>query len=276
MDQQPPSAGQLPPGIELIDTHCHLDMEAYHHDLETVLQAAAEAGVSRIITIGIDLESSRRAVSLAEQHPNIYASVGIHPHDAQGASAPVLNQLAQLALHPKVVAYGEIGLDYAKKYAPVPVQQAAFASQLRLARQLELPVIIHDRDAHQDTLHHLRQLSDFPAGGVMHCFSGDLDFARQVIELGFYLSIPGIVTFKNARDLHEVVREIDLRHLILETDGPFLAPVPFRGKRNTPDKVLHTARMVADLKQIPLSEVAQATSRNARALFQLPTETTRS
>ncbi len=259
----------LPDKIELIDTHCHLDMDAYQNDLDLVIQRATDHGVRRIVTIGIDAASSREAVRLGERYPNIYATIGFHPHNASQATDRALRQLALLAENSSVVGYGEIGLDYVKNYAPRDVQIKAFKRQIHLARELELPVIIHDREAHADCLALLGACGPLPKGGVMHCFSGDRQLAEEVIDLGFYLSIPGVVTFSNARMLHEVVRTTDLRHLLLETDGPFLAPVPHRGKRNEPTLMLHTASMVAEIKQLSLAEVAQATSDNATRLFQL-------
>ena len=259
-----------PPDFTLIDTHCHLDMQAYASDLDHVLEQAKDAGICKVITIGIDLASSKAAVKLADTYPQIYATVGVHPHEADKVTPAILHEISLLAKKNKVVGYGEIGLDYAKNYAPHDVQRKVFAMQLELAKELNLPVIIHDREAHDETIELLKETGPFHKRGVMHCFSGDVSLARQVIDLGFYISIPGIVTFKNAKDLQEVVRDTDIQHLILETDGPFLAPVPFRGKRNTPDKIIHTAQMVAELKKIPLNEVAAMTTRNAIDLFRLP------
>ena len=255
---------------ECVDTHCHLDMEAYQPDLDAVIALAAQHGVTRIITIGIDVPSSQRAVALADHYPNVYATVGIHPHDALQATPAALDALAELAQHPFVVGYGEIGLDYAKQYAPRDVQLKAFADQLHLAKQLKLPVVIHDREAHEDVRDLLRSVGPFPARGVMHCFSGNQELAREMVDSGLYLSIPGVATFANADMLREVIRTVDLDCLLLETDGPFLAPVPYRGKRNEPKLMLYTAQLVADLKQITLEEVARATTANAVRLFHLP------
>jgi len=226
--------------------------------------------VTNIITIGIDKASSKQAVLLAERYPSIYASVGVHPHDAAGVNDSDFDEIAQLSTHKKVVGYGEIGLDYAKMYSPKEIQQQVFSRQLTLAQELNLPVIIHDRDAHEDTLAILKRHAPFPAGGVMHCFSGDIELAEQVVELGFFVSIPGIVTFKNAAALQEVARALPLQSMLIETDGPFLAPVPFRGKRNTPELILHTAKKIAQLRDTTLEAVAAQTTDNARALFNLP------
>lgn len=272
MQSSPTTDNALPADLALIDTHCHLDMNAYAHDLDNVLAEAEKNGVRRIVTIGIDLASSIAAVELTKKYAQVYATVGVHPHEAASVSTGVLDKLAQLADSPKVVGYGEIGLDYVKNYAPRKIQQQAFSAQLDLAVQLNLPVIIHDREAHGDTMGLLAAHGPYPRRGIMHCFSGDVTLARQVIEMGFLISIPGIVTFKNATTLQEVVRQTSIEHLILETDGPFLAPVPFRGKRNTPGKMLHTARMIAKLKNMPLESVAEITTGNAVSLFRLPDE----
>jgi TatD DNase family protein len=263
------SLPELAPGCWLVDTHCHLDMAAYQADLDEVISSARACGVTRIITIGIDAASSRRAVELAAQHEGVYAAVGIHPHAAAEADAEAYQQLRELAAQPKVVGFGEIGLDYAKQYAPVETQLRAFAEQLDLAKELNLPVIIHDRDAHEDTLRLLKEKGPLPRQGVMHCFSGDSGLAHQVLELGFCLSIPGIVTFPKAEQLRQVVRELPLERLLLETDSPFLAPAPFRGKRNRPEYLLRTAAAVAELKGVTLSEVARQTSDNAERLFKM-------
>ncbi|PIE58562.1 MAG: hydrolase TatD [Desulfobulbus propionicus] len=258
------------PATVFTDTHCHLDMAAYEEDRAEVIRQAREDHVTTLITIGIDLDSSTRAVALTDDFEGVFAAVGIHPHEAATATPETLHQIKQLAKKPRVVGYGEIGLDYAKKYSPVKTQQKACLKQLILADELGLPVIIHDRDAHDDILRLLQAQAPFPAAGVMHCFSGDWAFARNILDLGFYISIPGIVTFKNARKLHEVARKTPLDRLLVETDGPFLAPVPYRGKRNTPSLLLYTAQKIAELRNISLRDIAAATTRNAQTLFRLP------
>ncbi|WP_417914530.1 TatD family hydrolase [Candidatus Electronema sp. JM] len=264
---KPPSFPALSQDCRLVDTHCHLDMPEYQADLDAVISTARQRGVGRIITIGIDLASSRRAVELAGQYADVYAAVGIHPHDAATADDEAFRQLRDLAAAPKVVGFGEIGLDYAKNYSAKEVQLPVFIHQLELAKELALPLIIHDRDAHEDCLRLLREKGSFPRGGVMHCFTGDRRLAEQVLELGFYLSIPGIITFPKAESLREVVRGLPLDRLLLETDGPFLAPVPFRGKCCRPEHLLHTAAAVAELKGVPLDELARQTTCNAEKLF---------
>jgi TatD DNase family protein len=258
----------------LIDSHCHLDMEAYENDLDIILEQAYQNHIRTVISIGIDEKSSRQAIALAKKYNMIKATIGIHPHDVGHIHPKTLDIMADLAEKNRnyVVGYGEIGLDYAKHYSPPDIQRQHFCSQLALAKDLQLPVIIHDRDAHDDTLRILQQAAPFPHGGVMHCFSGDINLARQVLDIGFQISIPGVVTFRNAVDLQEVARLTPLTALLLETDGPFLTPVPWRGKRNEPTFLLHTAQMVADLRGISINEVAKQTSANAIKLFQLSTD----
>ncbi len=257
-------------GGRLIDTHCHLDMQPYGDDLAEVIDRAARHGVDRIVTVGIDLASSRSAIRLAEESPGVFATIGVHPHNVAGITEDDYRQLQALADNPVVVAYGEIGLDFHYNYAPADVQIEHFARQVNLAKQLELPLVVHDRDAHREVLDILTKAHPFPAGGVMHCFSGDSAFARAVVDLGFHVSIPGVVTFKKAEVLQTAVREVPLDRIILETDGPFLAPEPRRGRRNEPALMLFTAQKVAELKGLGLDEVAAATTANAEKLFRLP------
>lgn len=263
----PPPA--LSSGVSLIDTHCHLDMAAYETDCSQVIARARDAGVSHIITVGIDLESSRQAVAIAQQYEGVLATIGVHPHNVAELDDSVYGELKALAASPYVVAYGEIGMDTVKRYAPLESQKEHFRRQAVFAKELSLPLIIHDREAHDDIMAILQEVSPFPSGGVMHCFSGDVHLARKVIELGFYISIPGIVTFNKANDLQNTVLEIPLEHLVLETDGPFLAPDPRRGKRNEPALMLYTAQKVAEIKGISLDTVARQTTENARTLFSL-------
>jgi len=259
---------QIPPGTNLVDTHCHLDMRGYEN-LDDTIASAARCGVTRIVTIGIDLPSSIRAVEIARRFNGVSAAIGIHPHNAARTDNETYAKFQALAENKanKIVGYGEIGLDYAKKYAPRNIQLKAFRNQLGIAKELNLPVIIHDRDAHEDTMQILNRNKPFYAGGVMHCFSGDSELALKVIDLGFYVSIPGIVTFNKSETLQRVVREIPLNRIILETDGPFLAPVPYRGKTNKPEYLVFTARKVAELKDISLEETARQTTVNAENLF---------
>ena len=260
--------------MTLIDTHAHLDYFKFDADRAEVLERARSAGVAAILNVGVDVPSSRRAVALAEQYEAIYAAVGMHPHDAKKLDGAALAELRDLAQHPKVVAVGEMGLDFYRDLSPRDVQRRAFKSQLAWAVKLGKPVIIHDRDAHQEVLD---VLTDWAAGlggsplagrpGVLHTFSGDLEMAEKAMELGFYLSISGPVTYQNAGRLSGIVQALPLDRLLVETDCPFLAPHPHRGRRNEPAYVRLVAGRIADLKGISLEELAEATTANAQRLF---------
>lgn len=253
----------------LIDTHCHLDMTSYDEDLTKVLERAEKKQISRIVTIGIDLTSSERAILLARKYKQISATIGIHPHDVINTTDQDYDALEHLfAKYSKhIVGYGEIGLDYVKNYSPVDTQRYHFAKQIDLAGDLHLPIIIHNREAESDTLDILKDAGPLARGGIMHCFSGDYNFARQVLDMGLLISIPGVVTFKNATTLQEVVRKVPLTSIVLETDGPFLAPHPYRGKRNEPSFVVYTASKIAEIRNTSIEEVARQTSLNAEKLF---------
>jgi TatD DNase family protein len=262
----------LPAGINVIDTHCHLDMLGSEDDIESAITRASAAGVAPIVTVGIDLQSSRRAVHLAAQYDSVYATVGIHPHNVQELQPAAYEELEKLCRAPKVIAYGEIGLDYVKQYAPKDVQREHYELQLDLAKMLGLPVVIHDREAHDDILHILRQKAPFPAGGVMHCFSGDWHLASKVLDMGFVISLPGVVTFNKAAAMQEVARKIPPDKLLIETDAPFLTPEPLRGKKNFPEYILYTAQKIADLRGIPLADLAGYTTANAGNIFTLSSD----
>ena len=262
---------RLSPGFSLVDSHCHLDMSPLSENLEQVLTRAEEAAVSTIITIGIDEKSSRAVCQLAADHAGVYAAVGIHPHYAAQESADLCCRMENLCKQDKVVAYGEIGLDCYRNYAPLETQISCFRWQLALARHRNLPVIIHDREAHQLVHDILMDEGPFPAGGIIHCFSGNSAWAEKFLDLGFHLSIPGVVTFKKAEELHEATALIPLERLLVETDGPFLAPEPWRGKPNEPAYLLYTAAKIAQIKGISLEEVAQATSANIARLLNIET-----
>jgi len=253
----------------LIDSHCHLDMDAYADDLDEVLGRAKAGGVSEIITVGIDLASSQQAVELARKYPMLKAAVGVHPHDAKNAGNADWDKLLNLAADNEdyVVAWGEIGLDYVKNHSPQAIQRQQFVRQLELARQARLPVIIHDREAHDDIVKTLHANPVREHGGVLHCFSGDWPLAEKILDLGLYISLSGVVTFKNATALQEVAAKIPLDCLLVETDGPFLAPHPYRGKRNEPAWVVKIAECIAAIRGIPFSELAEATVANTRSLF---------
>lgn len=250
-----------------IDTHAHLEMREFREDREEVIARAREAGVDFIITIGTTVESSRDAVVLAEQHDFVYAAIGIHPHEARDVLHPAYDVLRHFAKSKKVVAYGEIGLDYYYENSPKNVQQRKFRDMLREARELGLPVIIHDRDAHEDTLRIVKEEWDPSIGGVMHCFSGDAEFAKKMMALGFYISIAGPVTYPKSEALREAVRRIPIERMLIETDAPYLAPQQFRGTRNEPAYVRHTAEAIANIKGLSIEDVARITSFNAMQLF---------
>ncbi len=249
----------------LIDSHAHLEMKEFNPDREEVIERARQAGVSYIVTVGTNLAQSRKALSLARQHENIYATVGVHPHDVIMADSKTFDDLCEIARDPKVVAYGEIGLDFFRNISPREKQIEMFNLQLKLAVQLKLPVIIHDRDAHEQTLRMVK--ASGVRRGVFHCFSGDYSMARQCIDLGFYISIPGVVTFDNAKTIQDVAQRVPLSSLLLETDAPYLTPAPHRGKRNEPSFIINTAKKVAQIKGLPWEEVADVTARNTMNLF---------
>lgn len=254
----------------LIDTHAHLDGPKFDQDREAVLARAKEAGVNTIINVGFDMPSCLRSITLAETYPAVYAAVGIHPHDAQSVNEEDYIQIEKWAKHPKVVALGEIGLDYYRDLAPRDIQKQVFRRQLALARNAKKPIIIHNRDAHGDLMEILREeYHDIP-GGVFHCYSGSTEMAREIVKMGLFLSIAGPVTFQNSLRLWEVVTEIPLAWLLIETDAPYLTPAPYRGKRNESGYVRYVAEKVAELKGTTLEEVATVTSENARRLFRLP------
>jgi len=253
-----------------IDSHAHLDMKAFDRDREEVLDRAAEGNLSHVITVGIDLDSSRRALNLAESHGFVYAGVGYHPHHAQGCSEADLENLARMASKPKIVAWGEIGLDFFRQHSSRDEQLEVFTRQLEIASDLNLPVIIHDREAHKEVLAILNRMGKGDKKGVIHCFSGDMELAAAFMELGYYLSVPGTVTYGKAFQVRQVAAEIPLDRMLIETDAPFLTPEPMRGKRNEPLYVSFTAQEIARLRKTDLEEVAAKTSENARALFDLP------
>jgi len=234
-----------------------------------VIKRANAAGVRGIVSIGYDLNASREALKIANEHEGIHAAVGIHPHNAKTADRAVLDSLRNLAQQQKVVAIGEIGLDYHRDLSPRAQQREAFEHQISLARELGLPVIVHDREAHSDVLQLLRK-SGHGIIGVMHCFSGSMQTAEELIDMGYLISLAGPVTFPNARKLHQLVQQLPEETIVLETDCPWLAPQSKRGRRNEPAFMVETAHKVAELKGIQLDELAEVTSRNAKRLFRIP------
>ncbi len=254
--------------MTLFDTHAHYDSNQFNADREQLLDSMPEQEVALIVNPGCDPESSRKAVEYAQRWPFLYAAVGWHPEDCAPYTRESLDELRALAARPKVVAIGEIGLDYYwKENPPRPLQQQVFRDQLALARELDLPVIIHDREAHGDSL---AIVKEFPGvRGVFHCYSGSVEMARELVELGFLISFTGVLTYPNARKAVEVAREIPLEHLMIESDSPYMAPVPFRGKRNHSGLVRHTCERLAELKGISPEQAAQITLENGRRLFRI-------
>jgi TatD DNase family protein len=253
----------------LFDTHAHLNDRQFKNDAEGAVSRASAEGVSRIVCPGYDLPSSRRAVDLARRFDGVWAAVGVHPHDAKLLDDAALAELARLAAEPKVVAIGEIGLDFYRDLSPRPVQEEAFRLQLRLAKELDLPVIVHDRDAQEDVLRIIEDEGPPLAGGVMHCFSGDLEQARRAFEMEFYIGAAGPVTYGKSHRLREVVKTVRAERLLIETDSPYLTPEPFRGRRkNEPAFVRLVAEKLAEVRRMSLDDVAQVTTENALRLFQ--------
>ncbi len=251
----------------LVDSHAHLDNNQFKNDLDQVLKNAEVAGVKHILTIGCDLQSSAKSVALANQHKCISAAVGIHPHDAMEATPEGLALLEGLASAPKVVAIGEIGLDFYRNRSPHEQQRHAFRQQIRLARQVDKPVIVHDRDAHAEVLQILHEEGAAEVGGVLHCFSGDLEMAQACLDMGFYLSFTGNITYPKNIELREVVAGVPVDRILVETDCPYLSPQPFRGKRNEPAYVRLTAEKIAEIKGLTFDDISRITSRNAYDLF---------
>lgn len=251
----------------LFDTHAHIAEEEYEPDRNEVLERARSAGVAYINNVGYNLESSRRAIALAENTDMVYAAVGFHPHNAEEAGPGYLEELRIMAAHPKVVAMGEIGLDYYRDLSPRETQRKVFREQLSLARELNTPVIIHDRDAHGELMDILRELGLGPAGGVMHCYSGSWEMAQECISMGFYISFAGPVTYQNAVRAKDVAGRVPIERLLLETDAPYLTPAPHRGKRNEPSYISFTAAEIAALRGIEVEELAKTCTENGRRLF---------
>lgn len=252
----------------LIDTHTHLDDARYDGDRDAMINRARQAGVERFVTIGCDLATSRAAVALADQHQFVYASIGVHPHEVKHISEGWYDEFRRLARNNKVVAYGEIGLDYHYNHSSPKDQRERFREQIQLARELHLPIIIHTREAQDDTITILKEEKAAEVGGVFHCFSGDAWLAQDALEMGFYLSFSGILTFQNATMLRDIAKHTPLDRLLVETDCPYLTPVPHRGKRNEPAYVAHVAKQLAAIHpELSPEEIEQHTTENAKRLF---------
>jgi TatD DNase family protein len=264
--------------VSLIDTHCHVNFDSYDEDRAEVIARAAEVGVTRIINPAVDLETSREILQIVSQYADLYAAIGTHPNSTAEFDSSWIEQISELVKHPKVVAIGEIGLDYHWDESPKAKQVEAFEAQLELAAQVQLPVIIHNREASEDVIAILEKwTTDLPAGlkdrpGVMHSFSAPPSIAERALTIGFYLGFTGPITFKNADELRQIAARVPLDRILVETDAPFLTPTPYRGKRNEPAYIPMIVERLAALKQISVEEMSAATTANAERLFGLPPE----
>lgn len=249
----------------IFDTHAHYDDKAFDEDRKILLTRLFSENVGYIVNQGTNLETSQYGISLAEKYDNLYAAVGIHPECVNENSLAELEKIRQLARHKKVVAIGEIGLDY---YWDIPkdLQKTVFEQQLIMANELSMPVNIHDREAHGDTMDFLRK---YRPKGILHCFSGSVEMAREIVKLGMYIGMGGVVTFKNSRKAVEVIADMPLEKIVLETDCPYLSPVPFRGKRNDSGMIRYTAEKIAEIKQVSIEEVLQTTLDNAKTIYSI-------
>lgn len=254
-----------------IDSHCHLDLldlSEYSNNLSLAIQKAQQMGVSHFLCVSVELKDFPRVLAIAEQYESVFASVGVHPNSEE--DSPSVEQLVALALHDKVVAIGETGLDYYRSEGDLSWQRERFIAHIEAAKQVKKPLIIHTRAAAEDTLQLLRQYHAEEAGGVMHCFTESWEIAEQALDLGFFISIAGIVTFKNAQALQEVAQKVPLERLLIETDSPYLAPVPYRGKPNEPAYLPFVAQKIAELRGISVEQVAEQTTKNFQAFIHRP------
>ncbi len=253
----------------LFDTHAHLNDARFDEDRDTIIQNCLSQNVGLILNIGCCLKSSRESIELAKKYPQIYATVGVHPHDAKELNEAELNNLRALAGEDKVCAIGEIGLDYYYDNSPRDVQRYWFERQLAFAVEANMPVVIHNRDAHKDCLDILRKFDLSKNSGTLHCFSGSVEIAREILKMGLYISVGGALTFKNANRINDVVREVPLERLLIETDCPYLSPEPFRGKRNDPSKTIYVAQKIAEIKGMDVDDVVKQTMKNGCELFKI-------
>ena len=247
----------------MIDTHCHLYDKKLINDLDNIINNAQNANITKMICIGDSIETSKQSIQISETYNQIYASFGIHPHEAKETPNSYLDIIKKNAVHKKVVAIGEIGLDYHYNFSEPKIQKLVFREQLELAKELDLPAVVHCRDADEDLYNVISKSKH--SKGVIHCFASDTNFANKIIDLGFYISFTGMVTF--VKHLETVIKNIDLKHMLVETDSPYLAPIPYRGKTNQPAYVLEVAKKIAKIKKIELDQVIQQTTNNAYSLF---------
>ena len=251
----------------LFDTHAHMNDPAFDEDREEVLLSLEGKGVGAMLNVGCCLESSKDCIAMAEKYPFVYASVGSHPDSADEVNEEVIEAYRQMAKHPKVMAIGEIGLDYYYETIPRQIQQEAFRMQMALAKELNMPVIVHERNAHDDGMRIVKEFKGVT--GVFHCYSGSAEMARQLVDMGWYIGFTGVLTFKNARKAVETAERIPLERIVLETDCPFMAPEPHRGKRNDPGYLPYMAQRLADIRGISLEEVVRVTTENAKKLYRI-------
>lgn len=250
----------------LIDSHSHIEMKAFDKDRDQVIARAKDVGVDYIIAVGINLEDCKRVVSVTKKYNTVYGVIGIHPHHAKDIDNTTYDSLRQMVHNDKIVAYGEIGLDFFRNLSPRNIQIKKFGEQLELASEIGLPVVIHDREAHTQTTNILEQWNG-DKRGIIHCFSGDYGMARKCLDMGFYISIPGTITFRNSSQLRDVVKKVPMNRLLVETDAPFLTPQPKRGGRNEPAYVMYTALRIAEIKGLPIEEVEKVTYKNTLDVF---------
>ena len=258
--------------MNLFDSHCHLENGRFESDLPEVMARMEDAGVRRCILAGSDMETSEQIVKMTQQHANVYGVVGIHPHDAKTWTDDCAQQIADWTKEERIVGVGEIGLDYYYDHSPRDVQQEVFVKQLLLAHQLDLPAVFHVRDAHGDVLSILRAHRNELPAGVVHCYSGSVESAREYLDMGFYISFAGPITFKNANKLLDAAAYVPADRILVETDSPYLAPVPMRGRRNEPTFVQYVAQKVAELRGVTAEEMAQTAFENTCRLFHIPLE----
>ena len=251
----------------IFDSHAHLDSENFDGEIDLIIERAEESGLGFIMNPGVNYESSLAAVELSVKYEMVYAAVGIHPHDASSGDDIMLKLIKKMTSNKKVKAIGEIGLDYPSDFSPRDVQREIFIKQIRLDKEVGLPIIIHDREANKDVFDILREENPFETGVVMHCYSGSKELAKEYLKLGAYISIAGPVTFKNNKKTVSVVEVVPLERLFIETDSPYLTPVPYRGKRNEPAYVKYVAQEIAKIKNIPVDEVINSTTDNAKRFF---------
>lgn len=261
--------------MKLIDTHCHLDLDQYKDDVDAVIKRAAAAGVERVICPGINATSSTKCAHLAAEYPRVFAAVGIHPHDADKATDTDLSRLRELAIsNDKIVAIGEVGLDYFKGYSDPENQKRLFRECVLLSKELDLPLIMHTRDAGEDLLNIIKETDHFTLKGVVHCFSGDLEFLKKVLGMDLYVSFAGNITFEKASGLRDMIKHVPPERLLLETDAPYIAPEPFRGRRNEPAYVRYLLEVYAEIYRLSIEDIARMTTHNADQLFRLGMEET--